>query len=134
MEATIFVLVFFAALGVLLLLYALHFRRRALTMGAERLRSALSRAMEGEEAHSPEDLQEAARELDARFGRAALILWALLVMDLAACLLLTFLSSLSRLALALCGPAVFLLSSALSLEFLRELPRSLLEEGRGEDA
>lgn len=122
-----FVLVFFASLGVLLFLYALHFRRRALIMGAERLRSALSRAIEGEGEPSGPDLEQAARELEGRFGRAALISWVLCGLDLAGCLILTFLSILPGLALALCGSAVFLLSSALSLQVLRELPRALLE-------
>ncbi|MDI6873314.1 hypothetical protein [Candidatus Solincola sp.] len=124
------VLVFFATLGVLIFLYALHFRRRAFILGPDRLWSALSRALEGEENRSQEELEEAARELEARFGRAVLFSWVLLALNLGACLILTFFTIQPAPALALCGPAVFLLSSALSLELLRELPRTLLKGGR----
>ncbi|MGQ9705027.1 MAG: hypothetical protein ACUVRX_10245 [Actinomycetota bacterium] len=133
MEVPLFLLVFFSSLGVLLFLYALHFRRRALTMGAERLRSALSRAIDGEEGAPGLDLEEAARELEGRFGRAALISLVLCGLDLGGCLILTFISALPGLALPMCGFAVLLLSSALSLQVLRELPRALLEDRESSD-
>jgi len=124
------ILVIFATLGVLLFLYALHFRRRALILGPERLRSALSRTLEGEDVRTPEELEEAARELDARFGRAALFSTILLALVLGVSLFLTFFIVHPGPALALCGPAVFLLSSTLSLRLLRELPRTLLKVER----
>ncbi len=121
-------MVFFTTIGLLAYLYTLHFRRRALFLGPDRLRSALSRAMEGDETPSPDDLAEAARELERRFGRAALFSWCILALLVAACLLLTFLRAHPGPALALCGAAVFMLFTALSFRLLRELPRALLSE------
>lgn len=132
MDVSFALLVFFSTLGILLLLYALHFRRRAFTLGSERLRSALSRALEGGEAHSSDELEEAARELEARFGRAVIISWGLLALVLGACVVLAFVVVRPEPALALCGPATFLLSSTLSLRLLREIPRAMLREGRRE--
>lgn len=133
MDVALFVLAFFATLGVLLLLYALNFRRRALILGPERLRSALSRTLEGGEPRSREELDEVARELDERFGLAVSVFGTLSVLVLGACMWLAFVAIRPEPALALCGLAVFLLSSALSLQLLREIPRTILREGRREE-
>lgn len=133
MGVSLVVMVFFTILGVLLILYALHFRRRALTLGPERLRAALARTLEGGEPLSPEEIEEVARELDERFGLAVCILGALLVLVLGACVWLAFVAVRPEPALALCGLAAFLLSSTLSLQFLRDIPRTIFREGRREE-
>lgn len=128
METWLAVLVFCSALGILLFLYAINFRRRALILGTKSLRAALSRSICGEETCPPEELERGARELDSRFRKAVILFWTLLSLDLVICILLTVLSVLPELALALCGPAVLFLSAALSSNLLRELPRLILAE------
>ncbi len=123
MTAALAISLFFASLGALTLLYVLHFRRRALSMGSERLRAALSRTVGGDEGASEEELGRGARELDARLRRASRAVAGLAVALLAACLTLTALSALPELSLALCGVCLFLLSLYVGAALLRDIPR-----------
>ncbi len=124
MEVPTAALAFFSTLGLLLLAYVVHFRRRALAMGEEHLRAALSRAVKGEEDASREELLEGARELDKRLRRALAAVSTALLADLAACLALTFTSTLPGLSLALSGSCVFLSLAAVSISLLRDIPRA----------
>ena len=123
MTAALVVSLLFAFLGVLALLYALHFRRRALLMGDERLRAALSRTVSGEEGAGEEELRRGARELDARMRGANLAIAGLLAAALAACLALVALSALPWLSLMLCGVSLLLLSLYIAVALLRDIPR-----------
>jgi hypothetical protein len=76
---SVVVLVFFAVLGGLAILYTLHFRRRALAMGTERLRSALSRTVSGGEEATELELSQGISELEARLNRALYVLMGILV-------------------------------------------------------
>ncbi len=124
MEVSLSALAFFSVLGLLVLAYALHFRRRALAMGEEHLRAALSRAVKGEEGASMEELLEGARELDGRLRRAFIAVTAVLLADLAACLAFTLTSILPELSLVLSGSCVFLSLSAVSISLIRDIPRA----------
>ncbi len=131
MEIGLALLIFLSVLGILLVLYALNFRQRALFMGTETLRTALSRVLSGDRGCSEEELREGAEELQARFRRALLSLCVLFLLDLAAFFLVYALSPVTGALLALIGVAVFLLAAALSLKFLSDLPRLLLQEMGG---
>lgn len=123
MAAALVVSLFFASLGVLTLLYVLHFRRRALSMGSERLRSALSRTVSGDEGAAEGELSRGARVLDARLRKANYAIAGLITAALAACLVLVALSTLPELSLALSGLCVFLVSLYICVILLRDIPR-----------
>jgi uncharacterized protein involved in cysteine biosynthesis len=120
-------MVFFSALGVLAALYALHFRRRALAMGPERLLAALSRTVTGdeEEQAGEEALRQGISDLEARLRRAFRIIAASFVAILAACLVLIATSILPELGLALSGVCVFLASLLVAVVLLRDIPRTI---------
>ena len=115
-------LVFFATLGLLAILYTLHFRRRALAMGPERLRAALSRTVGGEEEATELELSQGITELETRLNRALYIILGILVVILVACLVLIVKSLLPELTLALSGFCLFLTSIAICITLLRDIP------------
>jgi hypothetical protein len=118
-------MVFFAALGLLAVSYTLHFRRRALAMGPERLLAALSRTVAGEGEAADADLRRGASELESRLKRAFYAVSAILTLVLIACLALTAASTMPELAFALSGLCIFLVSLAVSIMMLREIPRNI---------
>jgi hypothetical protein len=122
------VLIFFTALGVLVVLYTLHFRRRALAMGPERLLAALSRTVAGEEEASELELRQGASELEARLQRAFYAFSGLLAAVLIVCLVLTAMSTLPELSFALSGSCIFLGSLVLSIVLLRDIPRHISKQ------
>ncbi len=127
MRVSLVTLIFFSSLGVLVALYAMHFRHRALAMGSQRLLSALSRTLkeeEGEEA-GEEALRRAASELEARLNTAIYVLFSLLLAILAVCLVLIAASALPELSLALSGICVFLVSLLIATMLLRDIPRNI---------
>ncbi len=124
MEVSLAAVAFFSLLGVLVLLYALNFRRRALVMGEEHLRAALSRTVSSGEEATGEELLEGARELDRRLRRACIAVISLLLVDMASCAALTFTSALPALSLTLSGSCVFLVALAVSISLLRDIPRA----------
>ncbi len=117
--------IFLALLGILAVLYALHFRRRAFSMGAERLRAALSRSVSGEDDAEEPELREGLSELEARLRRALYVVGGLLAAVLAVCLVLTIMSTLPEASLALSGFCVFLISLYVSIVLLRDIPRHI---------
>jgi len=128
LEIPLVVLVFFAALGILVILYTLHFRRRALAMGPERLLAALSRTVAGEEEASELELRQGVSELEARLQRAFYAFSGLLVAVLIVCLVLTAMSTLPELTFALSGSCIFLGSFVLSIVLLRDIPRHISKQ------
>lgn len=125
MEISLVVFIFFSVLGVLLFLYALHFRRRALAMGPERLRAALSRTVSEEGEASEGDLRQGASELEDRLQRAFLVVSVILIVILVVCLVLTTTSTLPELSFALSGLCVLLACAVLSIMLLRDIPRNI---------
>lgn len=125
MEISLVVLIFFTALGLLVVLYTLHFRRRALAMGPERLLTALSRTVAGEEEAGELELRQGVAELEARLQRAFYAVSGLLVAVLVVCLVLTAMSTLPELSFALSGFCIFLVSCVLSIILLRDIPRHI---------
>ncbi len=117
------VLIFFSVLGLLVVLYALHFRRRALSMGPERLLAALSRTVAGEGEASELELRQGVLELETRLQRAFLAVTGALAVVLVICLVLTAMSKLPGLSFALSGLGIFLVACVLSIILLRDLPR-----------
>ena len=128
MGISLVVLIFFTALGVLVVLYTLHFRRRALAMGPERLLAALSRTVAGEEEASELELRQGASELEARLQRAFYAFSGLLAAVLIVCLVLTAMSTLPELSFALSGFCIFLGSLVLSIVLLRDIPRHISKQ------
>lgn len=125
MQIPLFVLTFCAAIGLLLFLYTLHFRYRALFMGPERLRSALSRTISGDEDVSDEDLWEGLLHLETRLGRVIFATSLFLLLLMALCVTLTALSTLPGLTLVLSGICLLLVGVAASLILLRDILRFL---------
>jgi hypothetical protein len=121
MELSLATFIFLSALGLCVFLYALHFRRRALSLGSDRLTAALSRAVPGEEEADDEELRRGASELDSRLRFVSTLCFSLLVAVLACCLLLVLTSTLPELSLALTGLCILLLATALSLRLLRDI-------------
>lgn len=132
MDIYVAAFLFFAALGVLLFLYVLHFRNRALRLGPQGLRSALARSLctEGAEEISEEELRDGAMGLVSRFRRCIVVSFLLLSLLLACCILLTIFSALPGLTLVLCGVSLLLLSFLLSLLLLRDLALLILADLR----
>ncbi len=130
MDVYLAAFLFCAVLGALLFLYALHFRSRALRLGAQGLRSALARVLATEEAEevTEEDLREGAMALASRFRRCIAVSSALFLLLFACCVLLTLFSSLPGISLALCGACLLLLSLLLSLLLLRDLASLILAD------
>ncbi|NPV59377.1 MAG: hypothetical protein HPY75_06910 [Actinobacteria bacterium] len=133
MGAYLAVFIFFAVLGLLVFAYALNFRHRALRMGSDHLRAALSRTTTGDEEAGREELLEAAQELDRRLGRTFIAMAALLIADLASCVSLALTSTLPGLSLALSGSCVFLAAIVTSIALLRDIPRAAIAGLTGED-
>ena len=132
MQAGLAVFIFCAVVGVLCVAYFYHFRYRAMAMGPERILSALSRTVSGEEGAPEEELRSGLRELRSRLLLAARLVAAAIAVILAACLLLTAFSSLPELALALSGLAILLICVLASLLLLRDI-LSLAASRFGED-
>ncbi|MBN2025569.1 MAG: hypothetical protein JW854_02230 [Actinobacteria bacterium] len=134
MEIYLVTLFFFSALGVLAVLYTLHFRHRALAMGQEHLLSALSRTITGDEEvrAEEEELRQGLSQLEARLKRASYVIISLLTAVLAACLLLIATSTLPQLNLALSGVFIFLIALFVSVALLRDIPRNISQQLDGE--
>ena len=130
MDIYVSAFLFFAALGVLLFLYVLHFRNRALRLGPQGLRSALARALsaEGAEEIPEEELREGAMALVSRFRRCIVVSSLFLSLLFTCCILLTVFSVLPGLTLVLCGVSLLLLSFLLSLLLLRDLALLVLAD------
>ncbi len=129
-------LIFFSVLGMLGVLYCFHFRHRALVIGPERLRNALSRTVSGEEDASDEDLLEGLDELEVRLHGGLRLTSLVLAVILASCIALVASSTLPDLSLALLGVCIFLVAIIASLILLRDIPRFLrchLEEALVEE-
>lgn len=114
-------LVFFTALGVLAILYTVHFRRRALALGPEKLRAALSRTVSGGEDATELELSQGISALESRLNLALYVLLGVLVVVLAACFILVAKSLLPGLTLALSGFCLFLTSAAICVIMLRDI-------------
>lgn len=128
MAVSLVVLIFFSALGILMVLYTLHFRRRALSMDPQRLHDALSRTVSGEDEASVDELREGASELEARLQRALYAVSSILILVLVVCLVLTAASTLSELVLALSGFCILLACAVLSIMLLRDIPRHIRKQ------
>jgi len=135
LEISLVTLIFFSALGVLVVLYTLHFRHRALAMGPEHLLSALSRTITGDEEvqAEEEELRQGISQLEARLKRASYVLISLLAAVLVACILLVATSTLPELNLALSGVFIFLISLFTTVALLRDIPRNILKQLNGEN-
>jgi hypothetical protein len=125
MAVAFFFLIFLSVLGLLMVLYCFHFRYRALSMGPERLRSALSRTVSGGEDAGEEDLLEGLDELERRLRRGLVLASLALVVFLALCLALVAWSNLAAVAVGLSGACVFMFAVLASLVTLRDIPRFL---------
>jgi uncharacterized membrane protein SpoIIM required for sporulation len=126
--------IFFTVLGVLIVLYVLHFRRRALSMGPEKLFAALSRTVSGEEEAGEIELRQGALELETRLQRALFAVCGVLMAVLIVCLILVITSTLPELSLALSGFCIFLASLYVCVILLRDIPRHVtrqLDKQRG---
>ena len=136
MQVSFIALIFFSVLGVLVVLYTLHFRHRALAMGSEHLLSALSRTVreeEGEEEEADEEaLRQGASQLEARLKMAIYVLFSLLLAVLAFCLVLLATSVLPGLSLALSGICVFLVCLLIAAMLLRDIPRNISKALQGD--
>jgi len=134
LQISLVTLFFFSALGVLIVLYTLHFRHRALAMGPEHLLSALSRTITGDEEVQAEEgeLRQGVSELEARLKRASYVILSLIAAVLVLCLLLIATSTLPELNLALSGFLVFLISLFMAVALLRDIPRNILKQLDGE--
>jgi hypothetical protein len=128
MAVSLVVLIFFSVLGVLMVLYTMHFRRRALSMDPQRLHDALSRTVSGEDEASVDELREGASELEARLQRALYAVSSILILVLVVCLVLTAASTLSELVLALSGFCILLACAVLSIMLLRDIPRYIRKQ------
>ncbi len=128
MEISLVVLIFFSALGILVVLYTLHFRRRALSMEPQRLHDALSRTVSGEDEASLDELRQGASELEARLQRAFIAVSSILIIVLVVCLVLTATSTLAELSLALSGFCILLICAVLSIMLLRDIPRNIRKQ------
>ncbi len=115
--------IFFAVMGMLTVLYAMHFRRRAISLGRERLRAALARTVSGEDEAAETELRQGASELEGRLRRALVAACAVLVAVLSLSVVLTAVSVLPGLSLALSGLCVFLASLCVSMILLRDITR-----------
>lgn len=124
-EVSVVVFIFCSVLGLLAFLYTLHFRHRALVMGPERLRAALSRTVSGKEESDEEELREGLAELASRLRRAMASTCALFLACLIPCLILIACSKLPWLSLALSGTCVLLLAALLCLRLLQDVIRYL---------
>jgi hypothetical protein len=128
MAISLVVLIFFSVLGILMVLYTMHFRRRALSMDPQRLHDALSRTVSGEDEASVDELREGASELEARLQRALYAVSSILILVLVVCLVLTAASTLSELVLALSGFCILLACAVLSIMLLRDIPRYIRKQ------
>jgi len=122
---------FCAAVGFLSFLYALDFRRRAMVLGTEGLRSAMARLVDAEGAEREEALREGTLDLLSRFRRALYLAGAAFFLLASSCVALAVLRLWPQARLALCGLCVFLAFLILSLLALRKLPATLLAELEG---
>jgi len=133
----LFILIFCSLLGILVVLYFLHFRHRTFYMGPERLKSALSRTVageveeeeEGEESEevevSEEDLWEGLLQLESRLHFSIILTSIALAILLVPSILLTIFSSLPDLVLVLLAICILLVALLISLVILRDIFRFL---------
>ncbi|MEW6554388.1 MAG: hypothetical protein AB1384_08895 [Actinomycetota bacterium] len=121
MAIAVVALVFFTILGLLAILYTVHFRRRALSMGSQRLQAALSRTVSGDEEATEVELSLGISQLEARLNRVLYSLLGVLVVILVACLVLVAQSRLPELTLALSGLCLFLTSLAICTTMIRDI-------------
>lgn len=125
MAIAFFFLIFLSILGLLMVLYCFHFRYRALAMGPERLRNALSRTICGDEGAGEEDLLEGLDELERRLRRGLVLASLALGAFLAPCVVLVALSKPAAVPVGLSGACVFMFAVLASLVTLRDIPRFL---------
>lgn len=128
MEVSLVFLILCATLGFLSFLYVLEFRRRALMLGMEGLRSAMARLVGSEGPACEEALREGTLNLISRFNRALILVGAALTLFASSCVALVFLSLWPEVRLVLCGLCSLLSSVLLSLLALRKLPLLLLSD------
>lgn len=128
MEASLVFLALCAALGLLSFLYVLEFRRRALMMGTEGLRSAMARLVSSGEPAREEALREGTLDLLSRFNRALVLVAAALALFASSCVALALLRLWPEARLVLCGLCSLLAFALLSLLALRKLPLLLLSD------
>lgn len=139
-----FILIFCSLLGILVVLYFLHFRHRAFYMGPERLRNALARTVSGVEEEeeeeqeseeievSDEDLWEGLLQLESRLRKSIILTSIALVILLIPSILLTISSTLPDLVLVLSAISILLLAALVCLVILRDILLFLhteMEEG-----
>jgi hypothetical protein len=109
--------VFCGALGVLVVLYALHFRHRAKVLGPERIEQALARSMSEEgELPTREEVAEGATYLRKKLSTYSFLCLLSFLTTLAGAVVLSLLSLLRPLAFLLYGAS--LLAAAASVSFL----------------
>jgi hypothetical protein len=125
LEISYVALIFCSAIGILGVLYSLHFRYRALVMGPQRLRNALSRTVSGNEEASDEELREGLDELESRIRRAILATSLGFILLAATCIALAVSSTLLQLNLVLMGICALMAAVMASLALLRDIPRFL---------
>ena len=131
MHFPLFILIFCSLLGILVVLYFLHFRHRAFYMGPERLKSALSRTVAEEEEESEEveaseeDLWEGLLQLESRLRFSIILTSVALAILLVPSILLTIFSSLPDLVLVLLAICILLVALLISLVILRDIFRFL---------
>jgi hypothetical protein len=129
----LFILIFCSLLGILVVLYFLNFRHRAFYMGPERLKSALSRTVAGEEEGeesdevevAEEDLWEGLLQLESRLQKSIILTSIALAILLVPSILLTIFSSLPDLVLVLLAICILLVALLISLVILRDISRFL---------
>jgi hypothetical protein len=134
LKVALIITIIFAALGVLIFLYALLFRRRAMAIGPQGLLAALSRTVREDGEAGEDELLGGAAELEARLQRALYAVGTLLIAILVACVVLTAMSILPELSLALSGFSLFLISLALCIILLRDIPRQISRHLGDQDA
>jgi len=127
-EISLFILIFTSLIGVLALAYAYHFRNRALSIGVDSLKEALSRtvskAREDSEEPSEEEMREGLDELKWRVRRGIIAAAALGASALAACLVVSI-AGFKYWGFALAGVSLLLACAIASLALLRDIPRAL---------
>ncbi len=128
METSLFILIFTSLIGVLALAYAYHFRNRALSMGIESLKEALSRTVskvrEDSEEPSEEEIREGLGELKGRVRRGIIAAAALGASALGACLVVSI-AGFKYWGIALAGVSLLLACAIASLALLGDIPRAL---------
>src|SRR4030042_4090553 len=121
MQISLFILIFTSLIGVLGLAYAYHFRNRALTLGAESLKAALSRTIlkkeEDPREPSEKEWREGLDDLKMRIRRGIMIAAASFAVTLAACIAVSI-AGLIHWGLSLAGVSILLACAGASLRLL----------------